>query len=68
MRGDLVVRRDPDFASAHPGYALAAPTTRGEFNVVRDCRIAPAIGRRQKISDSSAKGKHFRESTKCGRG
>jgi hypothetical protein len=38
------------------------------LRIVRDCRIAPAIGRRQKISDSSAKGEQFGESTRCGRG
>jgi hypothetical protein len=39
---------------------------------VRDCRIAPTIGRRQKISDTSTKGKDPRtngeETKECGRG
>src|SRR5262249_32022984 len=48
-----------------PGHA-AARAIRGGWNVVLDCR-APDIGRRQKISDSRAKGKDFRESAECGR-
>src|SRR5262249_37896508 len=57
-----LVRHESD-----PEHA-AARAIRGGWNVVRDCRIAPDIGRRQKISDSRAKGKDFRESAESGCG
>jgi hypothetical protein len=64
--GALSPARSSDERSKMRGSLRRQP--RSEFKIVRDCRIVPAIGRRQKISDSSAKGEQFRESTKCGRG
>src|SRR5262249_46388900 len=58
-------------AGINPGFRIRSSgftSTRDEICVVRDCRIAPAIGRRQKIRDSRGKGKHFRERKECGRG
>jgi hypothetical protein len=36
--------------------------------IVRDCRIAPTIGRQRKISDTSPKGKDLKEIGECEHG
>jgi hypothetical protein len=38
------------------------------MQIVRDCRIAPTIGRQRKISDTPQKGKDLKETGECGHG
>jgi hypothetical protein len=66
--GAADIDRNNNHASKLPGLSARCAPSGHDMQIVRDCRIAPTIGRQRKISDTSQKGKDLKETGECGHG